>query len=191
MSSNRRSHRAFYKRPVIIGIVLVVLIVAGAIVYKKTRSSSTKSTAITTPTSSAYTKGQSSTSTPSSGSTSSGQADSKSATGSTGTTATLLAPSGDFVSNHIPNLGGKPAPNTLTSVCNTTPGAECKITFTNGSVTKELSNQTVDSGGSTYWTNWKLQDVGLTTGSWEVQAVATMNGQTQTAKDAMNLQVNP
>jgi len=117
--------------------------------------------------------------------------DNKSPTGDGGASdATLVAPSGDFVSNHHPNLGGSPAPNQITSVCNTTPGASCQIIFTKDGVTKSLAAQTTDKGGATYWNNWKLQDIGLTTGSWHIQAKATLGSQTKTADDAMNLEVS-
>jgi hypothetical protein len=103
-------------------------------------------------------------------------------------TATLFTPTGDFISNHHPNLSGSPAPNSMSSVCDTTPGASCKITFTQGSTTKALASQTTDANGSTYW-YWKLQDIGLGVGSWKVQAIANLNGQAKTASDAMDLVV--
>jgi hypothetical protein len=106
----------------------------------------------------------------------------------TGSTLPLLTPSGDFVSNHHPNLSGSPAPNTMTSVCNTTPGASCKIIFTKGGATKSLPDQTADPNGFTNW-DWKLQDIGLTEGTWKVQAIASLNGQTKSAADAMDLVV--
>lgn len=102
--------------------------------------------------------------------------------------AILFTPTGTFVSNHHPNLSGSPAPNTIASVCNTTPGANCKLVFTNGDTTKELSAQTADANGSVYW-NWKLQDIRLTSGTWKVQAVASLGGQTKKASDAMDLVV--
>ncbi|HUD06062.1 MAG TPA: hypothetical protein VMR18_04090 [Candidatus Saccharimonadales bacterium] len=108
---------------------------------------------------------------------------------STATTGNLLAPTGDFVSDHHPNLSGSPAPNTMSSVCTTTPEATCIITFTNNGVAKHLASETTDSNGSAYW-YWKLQDIGLTAGSWQIQAIATLNGQTKTASDAMELVVS-
>lgn len=142
-------------------------------------------------TASPYTKGQPSLppSTNSSPSSHQQPGDQKSTSGNS-TGQTLLAPEGVFVSNHHPNLSGSPAPSTLNSTCSTTPGATCKITFTMGSVVKSLSAQTTDRGGSAYW-NWKLQDVGLTAGSWQVQAVAHLNGQTKTTTDALLLEVSP
>ncbi|HSW98361.1 MAG TPA: hypothetical protein VLF71_00835 [Candidatus Saccharimonadales bacterium] len=107
-----------------------------------------------------------------------------------GSTATLTAPQGNFVSNHHPNLGGTPAPNSEQSVCNTTPGAICEIIFTKDGVTKSLQPQTADSGGAAYW-SWKLQDVGLTAGSWHVSAQSTLGSQNKTADDAITLEVAP
>jgi hypothetical protein len=119
---------------------------------------------------------------------SSGSAGTSSKSGSGGSPVTLIAPSGSFVSNHHPNLGGSPAPNTMSSVCNTTPGASCRITFTKDGVAKSLDAQMADANGATYW-NWKLQDIGLTEGTWSIQASATLDGQTKTASDAMDLVV--
>lgn len=104
--------------------------------------------------------------------------------------ATLVAPHGDFVSNHHPNLSGSPAPNILSSVCSTTAGASCTITFTKDGTTKSLTAQTTDRGGSTYW-SWKLSDVGLTAGSWQVTARASLNNQTLSTTDSMTLEVSP
>jgi len=99
--------------------------------------------------------------------------------------ADLLQPTGNFVSAHK----NVPSTTSLSSVCNTTSGATCQITFTNGSVVKSLSSQTTDSTGAAYWNSWKPSDLGLTSGSWQVQAVAILNGQTKTSTDAMNLEI--
>lgn len=115
----------------------------------------------------------------------------KDSTGSSNQSVTLVEPSGNFVSNHHPNIGGSPAPNTITSVCTTTPGASCQIIFTKDSLTKSLPSQITDKGGSTYWNNWNINSVGLTAGSWQVKAVATMNNQTKSATDPMQLVVAP
>lgn len=97
-------------------------------------------------------------------------------------------PSGTFISNHHPNLSGSPAPNKVQSTCVTTPGAKCNIVFTKGGVTKSLGEQTADADGAVYW-QWTLQDKGLTEGSWKVTAVATLNGQTASTGDPINLEV--
>jgi len=182
-------------RPPYVSVWLVVLIIGA---YFLGRATIFKPAAKVAQTGSSYTKGQPSntggsspsSSQQSSGSSSSSGSQKSGSSGSGGSSAVLIAPSGSFVSNHHPSLSGSPAPNTVTSVCNTTPGATCQITFTMDSVTKSLPSQTVDSGGSTYWTNWKLQDVGLTAGSWKVNAIASLNGQTKTASDAMSLVVS-
>lgn len=105
-------------------------------------------------------------------------------------TANLIAPSGSFVSNHHPNLSGTPAPNTMQSVCTTTPGAVCAISFTNNGVTKSLTPQTADKDGNSYW-SWKLQDIELSSGSWHIEAVATLGSQSLNSADVMNLEVAP
>ena len=109
-------------------------------------------------------------------------------TANAGTSQNLLVPRGNFVSNHNPNLSGKPAPNTEGSVCNTTPGAKCQIIFTKGSTSKSLPTRTTDSNGSAFW-SWKLQDYGITAGSWTITAKATLGSQTKTSADALKLNV--
>jgi hypothetical protein len=100
----------------------------------------------------------------------------------------LKEPGGTFVSNHHPSLGGSPSPNQIQSVCVTTPGATCTVVFTKDGVTKQLPDQLTDGEGAAYWT-WKLQDIGLTAGTWKTQAKATLGSQVKTANDAMNLEV--
>jgi len=100
-------------------------------------------------------------------------------------TTTLLVPTGDFVSAHHISQS-----SALTSVCNTTPGATCTIVFTKDGDSKSLTAQTTDSNGSTYWNNWTPQGKGLAPGTWQIQAIATLNGQSKTASDAMNLVVS-
>lgn len=101
---------------------------------------------------------------------------------------TLKDPTGEFVSNHHPNLSGSPAPNSMSSVCTTTPGATCQITFIKDGVTKSLEAQMTDRGGSVYW-NWKIQDIGLSAGSWQVQAVASQSGKIKTTTDPLALEI--
>jgi hypothetical protein len=105
-----------------------------------------------------------------------------------GTDFMLNTPTGIFVSNHHPNLSGSPAPNQINSDCTTTSGATCTIVFTKGSAVKSLPPEITDNGGSAYWT-WRLQDIGLTEGTWKVQAKATFGSQTKTAYDLMDLVV--
>lgn len=104
----------------------------------------------------------------------------------TSSQATLVAPFGDFVSAHQVHLSSP-----LVSVCNTTPGAKCQITFTSGDGTKKLlSAETTDSNGSVYWNNWTPASIGLTPGTWTVQATAILSSQTKSAQDAMNIMVS-
>jgi hypothetical protein len=178
-------------------LVAFLLVVAGGLVAKYTdvfKHPTADNTA------SSYTKGQPKETSSSSGSsaTTSGSSSQSSQTGgttsSTSPTTTPspgpLAPSGDLVSDHEPNLSGSPDPNTMTSVCTSSPGASCRITFTMNGVTKSLPAQTIDSGGSTYWINWKLQTVGLSVGSWQVKATASLNGQSASTTDAKALVVS-
>lgn len=110
--------------------------------------------------------------------------------GSITTSTQLISPSGTFVSNHKPNLSSSPAPNSEQSTCITTPQAKCTIQFTmNGSI-KTLPSETTDSSGVASW-NWTLQQVGLTSGSWSIEAIATLNNQTQTTQDQAPLEVSP
>ena len=120
-----------------------------------------------------------------------GSSGTNSKNGSSGETV-LVTPTGNFVSDHHPNLSGSPAPNTVESVCNTTPGATCQITFTNtnSGVVKSLPSKATDANGASYW-NWKLQDIGLTQGTWKIDATATLDSQSKNASDAMNLEVGP
>lgn len=112
----------------------------------------------------------------------------------TSTPASGAAPStpyGDFVSNHHPNLDGNPAPSSMQSVCNTSPGAKCSIEFTNqDGIIKGLAAQTTDNNGSTIW-NWDIKQSGFTVGSWKIKVIATLNGKTTIAYDALNLDVEP
>lgn len=101
-----------------------------------------------------------------------------------------IVPFGSFVSNHQPELESAWELNRMQSVCNTTEGATCKISFTKGSETKSLSAQKTDKEGAAYW-SWTLQEVGLTEGTWKITASATLNGQTSSASDPINLEVKP
>jgi len=114
----------------------------------------------------------------------------KTSAGPAGSQSSLKQPYGDFVSNHEPNLDGSPAPYTIESVCITTPGASCSISFKKGGIIKELPAQTADSEGAVYW-DWKLQDYDLTEGTWTITAKAVLGYQTKTAQDPLNLNVKP
>ena len=101
--------------------------------------------------------------------------------------AAVETPRGNFASAHKFSLSSQPL---LQSSCETTPKATCEITFTNGSNTVRLAAKTTDDGGAAYWT-WKPQDIGITSGTWKIQAIAKMGSTTKTADDALNLEVTP
>jgi hypothetical protein len=101
----------------------------------------------------------------------------------------VTKPSGSFVSNHKPGQNGSPTEES--SVCLTTPGASCTITFTMNNTTKSLPAQTADSSGTAYWASWTPASVGLTAGSWKVSAVATWGTQSATTQDPVPLEVSP
>ncbi len=99
----------------------------------------------------------------------------------------VKTPYGTFVSNHYPGKNG--APLNIDSVCITTPGASCTIKFTRSGISKSLSSQKVNSDGYAYWNQWKPSDIGLTSGSWKIEAIATLNGKTASAQDSIALEV--
>lgn len=103
--------------------------------------------------------------------------------------AILNAPSGAFVSNHNPDLTGKPYPSEEASSCNTTPGASCYIKFigSNGQV-KSLPAQITNNTGSTQWI-WNVNGAGFTVGEWQIVAVATLNNNTKSTTDPIKLNV--
>lgn len=103
------------------------------------------------------------------------------------TNAPLTDPTGTFISNHRPSLSNSAA---IESVCNTTRGAKCNIILTKGGVTKSLGEKATDADGAVYW-SWNLQEKGITEGTWEVTAVATLNGETKSVKDPISLEVKP
>ena len=103
----------------------------------------------------------------------------------------LAAPYGTFVSDHHPSLSGaNNTPSSELSTCTTTPGASCYITFAKDGVTKKLASQTTDGSGSTSW-HWDVSQAGLSEGTWEVTAVASLGGQTKTTIDTFKLEVQP
>lgn len=104
--------------------------------------------------------------------------------------AVLKAPFGTFVSNHHPSLSGTTSPSTEESTCNTTPGATCYIEFTKESTVKQLPAATADSSGAVSW-NWDVKQAGLTVGTWQIKAIASLNGQTKSAQDSLALEVQP
>jgi hypothetical protein len=191
---HKYSKHAGPSKRVVIGVLLllIILVVTGLELTGVTHIFHKKTPVVVVTASSFNTKGEpkSPNTKPSDQTSNSGSISNNSSTKPGGSSSALITPSGDFVSNHHPNLSGTPAPNLISSVCNSTPGASCQITFTKDGVVKSLSAQNTDSNGSVYW-DWKLQDVGLTEGTWKIQAIASLNGQSKTAADTLDLVVSP
>jgi len=111
--------------------------------------------------------------------------DSKQNTTTPGITGELVTPTNStFVSNHRPQNNSE----LLQSVCNTSAGATCQMIFTNNGTTKSLPAQMTDRGGATYWT-WSPSQIGLTAGTWTIQATATAGSQSQSETDTISLEV--
>lgn len=107
--------------------------------------------------------------------------------GNTTPATVLIAPTGNFVSNHHP--GQNSSSLIETSVCNTTSGAKCQISFTMNGAVHSLSAETTDAGGSAYWNDWTPQSIGLTPGSWQITATVTLGSQTNSTIDPQLLVV--
>lgn len=174
--------------------ILFLAVVAGVVIWRASASSKSQTSQTTASDS---TKGETSTTDSSSAVSSSSTTNSNDESGAgvvdkngdatVQTTAYVAPPTGTFVSNHHVSLSDSSQLN-VQSDCTTTPGITCKITFTNGSVTKSLTAKTTDAGGAAYW-SWNVKDLGLTVGSWQVSAVAATGSQTQTSTDAMRLEI--
>ncbi len=186
MAKSRRNWHRLLK-PLLILLAVIILIIGFSYILKarQPKSGSIKSTSPSTQTDS--TSQQSDKQTPSTGG-SEGSSPDTSSTKANGPSsgASLQQPSGQFVSNHHP--GKDDAPTAEQSVCNTTPGAKCMITFKKGDTTKTLEAKTADSNGNVIW-NWDTKDAGFTSGSWTITATATLNGQSLSAQDTQNLEV--
>ncbi len=100
----------------------------------------------------------------------------------------LVAPSGNFVSTHHITLNDPIFAN-LESVCVTTPGAKCSITFKKGNETKLLESRTADTNGSITW-NWNPNTASLTKGTWQIIATAENGVDSRSTTDLQNLEVS-
>jgi cytoskeletal protein RodZ len=100
--------------------------------------------------------------------------------------ATLLDPTGNFVSSYkvYQGAGGQ----NWESVCNTTPGASCTITFTQGTTVKTLPAKTIDGNGTAYW-NWTPDSLQLTKGNWTITVKVSLGTQNKQIVDAKPLEV--
>lgn len=175
-------------------VAVILLFITVAVFYILTRQEKTPEPA-SAPSASSETKGESPNSSANTSDTSTSTkpdnpADSTSNDDAkaSGTTASLATPSGEFISSHRNVPKGAP----LSSVCNTTSGANCQIIFTKDDGTqKTLPNRATDRSGSAYWDGFTAQSIGLSTGKWKVKAVATLNGQTKSADDPLELEIAP
>ncbi len=175
--------RRFHLTPLRIVVGLIVILVVLGLLWYFNRPSHKTTVTIPTITSSRKQQSSSPASNTSSNSQST-QTKSSITSGSTGSTVALVAPWGVFVSNHRPGENGTPTMEN--SSCNTSPGASCYIKFTNGDKTRTLPSQTTDANGSAIW-SWDVTNAGFTTGSWQITAIATLNGQTKSTTDTQPL----
>lgn len=184
MALLRRFRRLSRNLPLIPTVVLMIVLVAAGVWFFYFHNhkivSTIPSTRLPAATASSPDKysGNSSTSTQSSSSAS------KSLSGSASNGPAPAAPTGYFVSNHHPSSSTSLSE---ASICVTTPGASCYIQFSKDNILKTLQSQ-VAVDGTASW-NWNIHDAGLTTGNWQVKAIATLNGQTQTTTDSLELVV--
>lgn len=95
-----------------------------------------------------------------------------------------ITPSGNFVSNHKPSSKS----DNLESVCRTSVGASCKISFTRDGVVKNLDAKPTNQDGVASWI-WSPTSIGLTSGSWQIAATAEYNGRTADQPDPLNLEI--
>jgi hypothetical protein len=167
---------------IILAIVMVVLLVMIAVTLAICFRLPKSKTTVTTP------QTNNSNSNNNSGATSSSKDGSQTTPAVINSDVTPSEPTGTFISNHHPNISGNPAPNTESSTCTTTPGANCQIRFTNGNITKSLDTKKTDSDGNASW-DWSLNNIGLTAGEWSITAIATNGDKAATATDSMPLNV--
>jgi cytoskeletal protein RodZ len=112
--------------------------------------------------------------------------------------AVLVAPTGTFVNNHGANSAYPVTTDTNeASTCTTTPGASCDIQFTNtvsgsvedlGALTLPATGSGNLSSGSVSW-QWTPSGKGLSSGTWKITAIATLDGQSKSTTDQLNLTV--
>jgi cytoskeletal protein RodZ len=193
MPKSRKSSKKLLKKPVLftaaaIVIIVVILLVlhfrnrptSGTIPSQNPAAAASNKKPVAASSESSSGSASQTNSTP----TGTAAKDSSSAPAASGT---LIAPYGDFVSNHSPSLSERQAES---SVCNTTPGATCYIKFTKDGITKQLSPEVTDTSGTAYW-SWNVKEAGLTSGNWVITAVASLDGSTKTTKTDMPLSVAP
>ena len=113
----------------------------------------------------------------------------QSTTSGNATGTDVITPSGTFVSNHHLSLSAAAPADIISSVCRTNAGATCELSFTNGSDVKVLGPNVVGSDGTIDW-EWRLKDIQLTTGTWQIQATAKLNDKTASTMDPIKLEIS-
>ena len=103
----------------------------------------------------------------------------------TSTQTSVNTPTGNFVSSHMINS----STGSLESICTTSLGATCEITFRKGDTMLTLGKKEVDNNGTATWI-WTPGSIALTSGSWEITATATIGDKTSTAIDPLKLDVS-
>ena len=175
------------RKTIIISVIVILLLGSGVAAYsiwnKDDKQQETNST--TSKADDTKTKTEESTSQP--GVTVTTETTTKESSTGSGNVTEVAAPSGSFVSNHKPSLSTS---NIVNSICHTTVGATCEIHFTQGATVKILGSNTVGSGGFVSW-DWRLQDIGITAGTGQVEAVAKLADKTASTKDSVSLEVSP
>jgi len=166
------------KRPINKSYILaaIVLIIAAAVVYKVVADHSAQEQTTSANSSQALTGKSSPTKTsPQPAKNASPEPSSKN----------LVSPAeqSTYASYHTPGINTPEE-----SVCVTSPGAICYIQFTRGSEVKRLTKKVVDSSGTATW-DWTPGSAGLSKGAWEVSAIASLDGQSKTGSDALDLEV--
>ena len=181
MRINRANIKRFFKRPAKTGLIFIVLLVllGGGywhFVHKTVRvvqlPAKTTTEKISTPSSAASSAPSQKAASPQGGSAASAAP------------TDVTAPSGSFVSNHQPSTTA----DQEQSLCSTTIGAKCSISFTKGSSVIKLEAQQTDDNGSTTW-DWTPSQLGLSSGSWSVSATATAGSNSATTTDPRALDI--
>ncbi|GAC1391737.1 MAG: hypothetical protein NVSMB46_05390 [Candidatus Saccharimonadales bacterium] len=95
----------------------------------------------------------------------------------------LISPYGSFVSNHKPYTTSSEQ-----SACNTSPGAQCYITFSKDNLVKSLPVETTNQQGLASW-SWNVGQSGITAGTWVITVYASQNNNQKTVIDTIPLEV--
>ncbi len=87
------------------------------------------------------------------------------------TNTPIQPPAGQLLNVQTVSLSRGPS---LESICQTIANGLCNIRLTQGSVVKYLNSQDTGASGLAIF-NWSANEIGLSLGQWEVEAVVTQN----------------